>query len=280
MSSIPSTHTKADHPARQYFHQGTSLASQGNRTQAIQAFRNALKADPPTRALKARIRYSLGMQYAETGQSERAIKVFERALRATPSDKELEACLNYHLGMCHYDLRKTEQAIQAFNQSLRTQREHRTITPDKNQRAEAFNWLGCALLDEGEIEAANTFLKAALRQGTDDQDLQAQILSNLGLIALSTSRDPIPYFANALLARPNDPELITDILYNQGMAYKKQGDYQSAQRFLEAALNEKGSSSGKKKRIRTALEKIQPRAVSECDSSSSQGRLRTRSSPI
>jgi tetratricopeptide (TPR) repeat protein/peroxiredoxin len=167
---------------------GLLAARQGNMTEAISHFQEALRLDPNhvvaldnlgaayrqqqnwdearktlERALKvkpddAEANYSLGMVYAQTDDSERAYEFLQKALQLRPDYPE---ALN-NLGILYLRMQRTEQAVATFEECVR-------VAPAFSR---CYMDLAHVYAVEGMTEKARTVLLQLLKQHPDHAQAQ------------------------------------------------------------------------------------------------------------
>lgn len=115
-----------------------------------------------------------------------------------------------------------------FHEALRVLRDVAKADPTNPY---AFYFMGVALYEVGELEAARDAYRAALRLAP--QHLGARVALSHVLRELGDAREAIKEGTQALSLSPGD----TDALYAVGMAYLARGDGAAAKKYLEAFLN-------------------------------------------
>jgi tetratricopeptide (TPR) repeat protein len=94
----------------------------------------------------------------------------------------------------------------------------------------AYHYLGVALFETGELEAARDAYVACLKVAPEH--LGARVALSHVLRQLGDLREAIKEGTRALSQAPGDP----DALYAVGMAYYSRGDLDAAKKYLEAFL--------------------------------------------
>jgi len=127
-------------------------------------------------------------------------------------------------------------AVEEANELLHEERFHdalralRDVVKADPTNPYAFYFLGIALYESGELEAARDAYRAALRFAP--KHLGASVALTHVLRALGDLRAAITEGMAALAEAPGD----ADVLYAVGMAHLARGDDAAARRFLEAFL--------------------------------------------
>jgi tetratricopeptide (TPR) repeat protein len=127
-------------------------------------------------------------------------------------------------------------AVEEANELLHEERFHdamlalRDVLKADPTNPYAFYFLGVALYESGELEAARDAYRAALKQAP--KHLGARVALTHVLRALGDVREAIKEGMLALAEAPGD----ADALYALGMAHLARGDDAAARRFLEAFL--------------------------------------------
>ncbi len=108
--------------------------------------------------------------------------------------------------------------------------ELRRVLQADPKNAYAYNFLGVAFFEVGELEAARDAYAASLR--LSPSYLGARVALGHVLRALGDSRGALREGLSALSQAPGDP----DALYAVGLAYRARGDDAAAVKYLEAFL--------------------------------------------
>jgi tetratricopeptide (TPR) repeat protein len=124
---------------------GDALHRAGQSQKAIDAYRDAVRADPHS----LRARRSLGAALAETGDIDTALK----ELRATLRDYPDESLLWYEIGRIDVGQKQLPRAIEELTNATK-------LDPES---AEAYNELGIALAESGDFKSAKKAFIESLR---------------------------------------------------------------------------------------------------------------------
>jgi len=238
---------KSPQKARPHSNLGLALANQGQRTEAIEHYSEALRISPnyfqphinmgdalreEGRMDKAIYHYSealrinpyhpkalnkLGISLASQGKMDEAIKHYSKALELDPG--HLEAHIN--LGNALIDQQGvTATAISHLNEALR-------LDP---KSVKAYNSLGIALIQVGKIDEAIAHLQKALQIDPGLTDTHV----NLGgaLTSLGKIEEAIVHFRKALQIKPDLPE----VHINLGVALANTGKIEEAVAHFRKAL--------------------------------------------
>jgi tetratricopeptide (TPR) repeat protein len=123
---------------------GDELYQKGDVPGAIQELKTALKLDPEN----VNVLNSLGVCYGVEGELEKALEAFEEAIRIDP----LEVMALYNAGYVHGMLQQTEDALRSYQKAEAT----------GEDVFEVIFQLGKLYLDQGELDAAKTYLEKAI----------------------------------------------------------------------------------------------------------------------
>jgi tetratricopeptide (TPR) repeat protein len=123
---------------------GDELYQKGDVAGAIQELKTALKLDPEN----VNVLNSLGVCYGVEGVLEKALKAFGDATRIDP----LEVMALYNAGYVHGMLQQTEDALRCYQKAEAT----------GEDVFEVIFQLGKLYLDQGELDAAKTYLEKAI----------------------------------------------------------------------------------------------------------------------
>ncbi|OQX25419.1 MAG: hypothetical protein BWK80_15625 [Desulfobacteraceae bacterium IS3] len=190
---------------------GAALEKQGNISEAIRHFREALEIKPDG----AQAHYNMGIALEKQGKSSEAIQHLSEALRFKPDFADA----HYNLGIALKRQGNLKDAIRHFSQAVEI----------KSDFAEAHNNLGNALSHEGNLKAATEHLSEAVRLKSD----YSEAYSNLGTALKSQGnvREAIQYYYKALQFN-ND---FAEAHFNLGLALGSQGNHkEAAKHFAEA----------------------------------------------
>ncbi|MFN7922794.1 MAG: tetratricopeptide repeat protein [Bryobacteraceae bacterium] len=135
-----------------------AYAVTGQRDQAIESYRDALRVNPKSVPAMR----NLGELLRESGKIAESVEMLERARSMDPENSSVQ----HALGLTYRAAGRVGDARAAFEQAVRSDPDH----------AEAHNALGGALMESGNVAAAVTELREALRHKPD----LAAARSNLG----------------------------------------------------------------------------------------------------
>ena len=208
-------HTRNNAPAQNNL--GVALSNQGNPTEAMIHYREAIRLQPNS----PNARYNLGIKLAETGQLDEALQQFTQALRYSPHS---EALLN-NLGVVLAQQGKYEEALSQFGQAMRWN----PMYPNSYINA------GAAFQALGQAGAAFTNFTTALRLYPNS----LQTLQHLAFMLAAYPVEPYhqPQVAIKLAKRASEitQNQVADYLDTLATAYAAAGQYSNA-----IAAGEKG----------------------------------------
>jgi Flp pilus assembly protein TadD len=131
------------------------------------------------------------------------------------------------------------EAVEEATELLHEERFHealvflRDVIKGDAKNPYAFYFLGVALYESGEVEAARDAYRACLRVAPEH--LGARVALSHVLRALGDLREAVREGTQALTQAPGDP----DALHAVGLAHMARGDDAAARRYLEAFLDTK-----------------------------------------
>ena len=192
--------------------QGTALAKEGKRAEAIELFHRAIRVRPDL----ARGHHNLGVALSEEKDFTQALACFREALRCQANYAEA----HYNLGNALGELGRGEEAVLAFKAALR-------VKPDY---VDVLNNLGLALTRLGRPPEASVYLGQAVRLRPDFPEGH----NNLGLANMERGDFAAAEacYREALRLNPR----YTDAHTNLGSAFKEQGRLEEAVACYELAL--------------------------------------------
>jgi Flp pilus assembly protein TadD len=163
---------------------GMALAAQGQVTEAVRQYREALKSKPDY----AEAHSNLGIALASRGQLTEAIDQYRQALKSKPDFAEAYN----NLGAALASRGQVAEAIEQYHQALRS----------KPNYPDAYNNLGLALASQGQLTEAIEQFRHALESRPDYADAH----NNLGTLLAAQGRldEAIGHFERALQLRPDD----------------------------------------------------------------------------
>ena len=138
--------------AAAWFGAGEGYGYAGQLSQAIDAYRQALRFNPQYEGGW----YNLGVAYAKAGQYPRSIEAFRQCLHINPQSKEAWS----NLGLVYNGAEQYPQAIDAFRQALQIDA----------QDAEAWDGLGLAYTKIGKFQRAIDAYRQALQVNVQDTE--------------------------------------------------------------------------------------------------------------
>lgn len=204
----------ADQPANAplYHGLGRMLQSQNQPTEAIEAYQQALQADPDFIPALT----SLGLLQCQQKNYREAIACGERAAALQPQD----AVLRGHLGIIHGEAGHKEQAVRCFQQATE-------LAPDD---AHAHHQLGDCYHTLRKFDLAVAAYERALACSPDDPS----VLNNMGsaLLPLKRYEEAKAAFEHALDIDPGNAATVC----NLGAAYQDLRQLGKAREYFKAAL--------------------------------------------
>ena len=218
--ALPGTGAEPMDAADAYVSQGTSLAQEGHRTEAMLLFRQALRLRPN----HPRANHNLGVALAEERNYPDALASFGDALRAEPNYAEAYQSMGNVLG----ELGRDEEAVIVYRKAIR----------NKPDFVDALHNLGVALTRLGRPEEAIILLQQALRLRPEFPEGH----NNLGLAhaELGEFATAETCYQHALEQQPR----YCDSHVNRGSAFKERGRLKEAIACYDLALAlEPGSAS-------------------------------------
>jgi protein O-mannosyl-transferase len=189
-----------------------AFASQGNYTQAIPLYQEALQLRPNEAAARKNLAFAL----TQSGQLQEAAAQYRALLQTTPGDLEARNSLGIALTMQG----NVEDAIRQFREVLRA---------DSNQVGTHGN-LAYALTLQHEYQEAIEHYREVLR--SDPKDARARQGLGSALAEQGRLDEAIQQFAEALRLSPDNPALH----YNLGQALERQGQREQAAAHYTEAL--------------------------------------------
>ena len=241
---------KSPQKARPHYNLGTSLSTEGNTTEAIYHYKEAIRIKPDY----AEAYGNLGVDLMNQGNTQDAIRRYRQALRFKPD----YAKAHHNLGFALLSLSEFEEAIHHFAEAVR-------IDPDY---AKAHHNLGIALVKQSKHKKAIPHFKEALRINPES----AKIHNNLGaaLYKQGNDQEAIHHYQEALRI---DPEF-EEAQLNMGVALSSSGtpdmaikhfseilrtkpDHAEAHYKLGALLNDQGRTKEAMKHYLDAL-RVEP----------------------
>jgi len=207
---------RPDHPLAHY-NLGVALANVGKINEAIQQYREALRAHPDN----ADAHFSLGVALVKIGQAGEAIEQYREAIRLKPDyvdaynnlglvlaaagkiDEAMEefrgalrvkpdcADAHYNLGLALAGLGRSRQAIEHYQQAVRW----------KPEDATAHNNLGLALAAVGKGEEAIEHYQEALRLQPEEAALHNNLA--IALAAAHRTNEALEHYQQALRLKPD-----------------------------------------------------------------------------
>ena len=195
---------KSPKKARPHYNLGTSLSTQGQTSEAIHEYYEALRLNPNY----AEAHSNLGVDLLSQGLTEEAIRHYREAISIKPD----YAKAHYNLGFALLGLAEYDEAILHFEEALR-------IDPDY---AKAHHNLGIALVDQTKYDEAILHFKEALR--INPEDMRSH--NNLGTALYKQGRleEAIHHYREALRIKPDFGEA----QFNLGIALEKSGNPEGA----------------------------------------------------
>lgn len=201
-----------NYPSTDDSNEGINLSEEGNYTEAIRAFDEALKINPQN----ATTWNEKGMVLAKLRKYDDAIKAYDEALKINPQN--VDAWKNK--GNALRNLGRYEEAFEAWDEALK-------INP---QFAKAWFSKGNALSDLGKYEEAIKAYDEALKINPKDNDTwnnKGNALSNIGRY-----EEAIKALDEALKINSQDAE----VWYNKGLAFAGLGKYEEEIKAYDEAL--------------------------------------------
>ncbi len=199
---------------------GSCLRNQSKSMQAIQEYRNAIKA-----AVRDKDRLtaytSLGNLLQSLGQNKEALVEYKCALELA---EELNDYLsigwtNGNIGNCYLGMLEKDKALHHLQKALDITIEHE---PKPESIGRAYNNIGTAYQSMGDLDRAEKFYDLALSQSIYGNDLagQARVYGNIGniFIVRKNFEKAIPHYTE-VLRLSKDSATIATAQHNRGCAY-------------------------------------------------------------
>ncbi len=188
--------------AKDYFHQGTRLLSEGRAAEAESRLREALSLDSED----GDVLNNLGNAVWQQGRSSEAMAYFLRAYQFKPNDFGV---LN-NLGIILWEQNRPERAIDFYRRALK-------IRPDS---ADAKMNLGVSLSDVGHFDEALVWLRSVLR----DQPKSADAWDNVGMTLARQGHwvEAMKHYDEAIRLRPDFGEARR----NRALGWLGHGDFE------------------------------------------------------
>jgi protein O-GlcNAc transferase len=198
--------------AVKWFESGSTLMQRGLHDEALQAFQDAVHADPAL----AEAWYNMGIIHQNSARLPTAIEHYRKALAL----KNDFAAAQYNLAHALDEQGRFEEAVQAYAQTLRTD--------PANARA-SYN-LATLLMSHGRLDEAAHYFEHAIHISPD----YAEALNNLGVVRRDQDRldEARRLFDKVLAIDPRMPQA----LYNVGVCLQKSGDYAGGIEYYRQAL--------------------------------------------
>jgi tetratricopeptide (TPR) repeat protein len=166
--------------------------------------------------------YQLGLFYKKMGNQARAVSVWEEAVKHDYANPYI----HWQLGVFYYENARFDSAIR----ELGTAYAHFILPSQKRERLMAFNFLGVAYFQKGNIELAIFNWLKGLSVDPDNPELQ----SNLAVAYLEKgdTERAISEFSKLLAKKPGDSATLSSL----GAAHLRRQDAAKAADYLEQAL--------------------------------------------
>jgi tetratricopeptide (TPR) repeat protein len=200
---------------------GVCLGQSGRRTEAVTAFREALRLEPNF----AQAHHNLGVALAQLGDSDRAVASFRQALRLRPDYPEAQYNLANTLG----GMGRQAESVESYRQAIRC----------KPDYAEALCNLGLALCESGQPRELGDWATLGeaviiLRQAARLRPDYVEAHNNLGLALAALGRfdEAVASYEQGLRLMPGHAQTHA----NLGSAFKEQGRLDEAAACYEQAL--------------------------------------------
>lgn len=177
-----------------YVEQGNRLSEENKWTEAIEAFKHAIRADPRSVAAFG----GLGDAYLNTGKWEEALAVYKEAVRIAPSDPVAQ----YNLGYCYNTMGRHGEAFSPLVKAT-------ILDPGF---AEAYYGIGYAYLRGAQYEKSVSFLKSAIRLDSNYAEAYyglALVYTRLGKLNLAEEPRKMLLALDAKLVEKLDKEIRT-----------------------------------------------------------------------
>lgn len=124
---------------------------------------------------------NLGLLFRRTGDFQRAISFYSQArLILRRVDAVSYARVLNNLGLCYTSLTEYDKAMAYLNSALDIYRDHKSTRDSARTRLN----LGRTLMLAGQLVRAEGIMKQALKEVTEDRAAHADVLNNLGQLAL------------------------------------------------------------------------------------------------
>lgn len=166
--------------------------------------------------------YQLGNFYEIQGQKARAVSVWEEAVRYQYDNP----MIHWQLGLYYYDNSRFEAAIQEIGSAVA----HFILPSQKEERAQAFNLLGVAYYEKGNLEEAIVTWLKGLSSDPDNPELQGNLAA--AYLRRGDVDRGITELEKLVVKYPED----TTSLSNLGVAYIRKREFEKAAQSFQAAL--------------------------------------------
>ena len=191
---------------------GNLYALQGNLSEAIASYEEALRLDPRFTMLHT----NLGIAFTRKGNFDEAIRHFTRAVQLEPQDPQV----HYNLAMVLMKTGRLDEAIRHFLRTLQIEPDH----------AEAHYEIGLARANQGALTDAIEHFTEAVR--IKPEFMRAHNDLGVALARQGQMDDAIREFTRALQIAPEDAEVHN----NLGLALAQKGRIEDAVYHFNAAL--------------------------------------------
>ncbi len=208
---------------------------------AIEALERCRRLDPKPAQTEARILGHIASMHVIAHSWTQAVRYYEAAVAAAGDVKDLllEAKMHHGLGLALHQTLNPAKARQHFNRALALY----SIEADRSAIYRVENDLGWLLLEQGQLDSAETHLLNALK-GSDELHIDRRgrgfILNNLGDLCVRRGRlrEAREYLAQALEAGQASGEGVVQASTHEllGMLDERQGDADEADREFGIAL--------------------------------------------
>lgn len=210
---------------------GRSYLRAGNRMQALEVWREALRGDLE-RADEREIRLALGDYYRSEGAYESAIDQYNFivARNQEPPVREEDPELDLRIGSSNESLKRWNNARIAYERAASA------VNANVEIRKTAYQRLAVILLEEGNSDQARSYAMRAQR--LDPNDLEIQVLRAEILLSTQSAvdRERAIEILMAVTTSQVDAK-IASYAYNQlGLAFQLNGEYSRAIRSFDNAL--------------------------------------------
>jgi TolA-binding protein len=231
-----------------YYEIGDGFYNKRDFRAAMVWYEDVIKKYPDSQVLGEAIN---GLQWSamQMGQVDQAFKVADQYIRENP-ESQLSQELLLRRGDFYFGLNRYQESIYAYQNFLRTY-------PGSLMAPKAQYWIGLSYYNLKQPEDAIQAFNKLARQ-YPDSDVVPDALFQLGIINREKNQfdQSIKDFSRILSGktrRSQDPAFISEVYYQQGLTYLKQGDDERAKGVFQRSIqSQKGAFSAYQSRMELA----------------------------